>query len=624
MRTSHPPHGRRPRRRGGARHRARRRSPPRSSPRRASTPSSRPRSPATRPEARRCSSGVWLTMTDETGTHDVEGSPVYVRMTGPDGGSTVAARDAEPRPATTPPGSRCPRAASRRSRSGSDGSTSTALQPRRLHDRPGVDQREDGAGRPADRRAIAPVARASVPAPRAVAAGRARGGSHDHGHARRGAGRRRSPAARRGRARPGGRGRRDAGHRPPRPDRRRTRGCPAGRPGPDAFVQPGAPEEPEAAETALVRRAQAGDAAAYGELVTMHEAAAFRVAYLLLGSASDAEDAAQEGFVHAYLALARFRAGEPFRPWLLQVVGNEARNRRRALGPPGRACSTGRSRAVPRRRRHGRGAVPGARPARRGGPRRGPRGHRPAPRRGAAGRRLPLPDGALGGGDRGRAGDPARDGEVAAPPGARPAARGPVRHGPARRGHRDERGQGGRRGAAAATGRGDRRVAGDAGPASRGAGAHRGGGCRRRPASVARPVPIAPPGPAATARRGGARPARAARHRRRRRRPRVPPPGVRHRVRRAAAVRSRRPGVHRAAGSGSAVVPPTAGAQRNLGSPVPVSDAVVLDRPRVLAAGLDADARRRLRHRRAATGGSSPSPGAPGPGRRGSRRATSR
>jgi RNA polymerase sigma factor (sigma-70 family) len=97
-------------------------------------------------------------------------------------------------------------------------------------------------------------------------------------------------------------------------------------------VQPGAPEEPEAVETALVRRAQAGDTAAYGELVTLHEGAAFRVAYLLLGSASDAEDAAQEGFVRAYLALARFRAGEPFRPWLLQVVGNEARNRRRALG----------------------------------------------------------------------------------------------------------------------------------------------------------------------------------------------------------------------------------------------------------------------------------------------------
>jgi RNA polymerase sigma-70 factor (ECF subfamily) len=97
-------------------------------------------------------------------------------------------------------------------------------------------------------------------------------------------------------------------------------------------VRPGAPHESDAAEAALVRRAQAGDTAAYGDLVTIHQGAAFRVAYLLLGSAAEAEDAAQEGFVRAYLALARFRAGEPFRPWLLQVVGNEARNRRRALG----------------------------------------------------------------------------------------------------------------------------------------------------------------------------------------------------------------------------------------------------------------------------------------------------
>jgi RNA polymerase sigma factor (sigma-70 family) len=97
-------------------------------------------------------------------------------------------------------------------------------------------------------------------------------------------------------------------------------------------VTAGASDEGAASEAWLVRHAREGDAGAYGELVTMHQAAAFRVAYLLLGSAADAEDAAQEGFVRAYLALARFRDGEPFRPWLLQVVGNEARNRRRARG----------------------------------------------------------------------------------------------------------------------------------------------------------------------------------------------------------------------------------------------------------------------------------------------------
>ena len=34
--------------------------------------------------------GVWVTMTDETGTHDIEGSPVYIRITGPDGASASA------------------------------------------------------------------------------------------------------------------------------------------------------------------------------------------------------------------------------------------------------------------------------------------------------------------------------------------------------------------------------------------------------------------------------------------------------------------------------------------------------------------------------------------------------
>jgi len=64
----------------------------------------------------------------------------------------------------------------------------------------------------------------------------------------------------------------------------------------------------------------------------MHQAAAFRVAYVLTRSTAEAEDAAQEAFVKAYLALDRFRRGAPFRPWLLAIVGNEARNRLRTRG----------------------------------------------------------------------------------------------------------------------------------------------------------------------------------------------------------------------------------------------------------------------------------------------------
>jgi len=62
----------------------------------------------------------------------------------------------------------------------------------------------------------------------------------------------------------------------------------------------------------------------------MHQDMAFRIAYLLTGSAADAEDAAQVGFVKAWTALPRFRRGAPFRPWLLRIVANEAHNRRRS------------------------------------------------------------------------------------------------------------------------------------------------------------------------------------------------------------------------------------------------------------------------------------------------------
>ena len=83
-------------------------------------------------------------------------------------------------------------------------------------------------------------------------------------------------------------------------------------------------------ESELVERARLGDESAYEELVRAHQGIAFRTAYLVVGSAAEAEEAAQEGFVKAYRALGRFRPGSPFRPWLLQIVANEARNRRRS------------------------------------------------------------------------------------------------------------------------------------------------------------------------------------------------------------------------------------------------------------------------------------------------------
>jgi RNA polymerase sigma-70 factor (ECF subfamily) len=109
-------------------------------------------------------------------------------------------------------------------------------------------------------------------------------------------------------------------------------GRPAGNVTPPQGVEVGVVGRPPDTEAALVARAQGGDTVAYGSLVRAHQDIAFRVACLAGGSSADAEEAAQEGFVKAWRALPRFRTGAPFRPWLLAIVANEARNRRRAAG----------------------------------------------------------------------------------------------------------------------------------------------------------------------------------------------------------------------------------------------------------------------------------------------------
>jgi RNA polymerase sigma factor (sigma-70 family) len=81
----------------------------------------------------------------------------------------------------------------------------------------------------------------------------------------------------------------------------------------------------------LIERAREGEVMAYEELVRRYQDVAVRTAHVISPD-GDAEDAAQEAFVKAHAALGRFRAGSPFRPWLLRIVANEARNRRRSAG----------------------------------------------------------------------------------------------------------------------------------------------------------------------------------------------------------------------------------------------------------------------------------------------------
>jgi RNA polymerase sigma factor (sigma-70 family) len=121
---------------------------------------------------------------------------------------------------------------------------------------------------------------------------------------------------------------RSAVARPPTPAVCRPASSPEGR---DARVT-----DIDDRDASLVERARQGDQAAFGELVSTYEQVAFRAAYLVTRDRDDAADAAQQAFIKAYRALGRFRRGSPFRPWLVQIATNEARNLRRAAGARGR------------------------------------------------------------------------------------------------------------------------------------------------------------------------------------------------------------------------------------------------------------------------------------------------
>lgn len=78
----------------------------------------------------------------------------------------------------------------------------------------------------------------------------------------------------------------------------------------------------------LIERARCGDIVAFEAIVRRYQDLAFRVAYAIVGSAEEAEDVAQEGFLRAYRALHQFRSGAPLRPWLVTIVANAARSQR--------------------------------------------------------------------------------------------------------------------------------------------------------------------------------------------------------------------------------------------------------------------------------------------------------
>ena len=74
------------------------------------------------------------------------------------------------------------------------------------------------------------------------------------------------------------------------------------------------------ADDELVRRAKAGDLAAFEELTTRHERQIYSLAYRILQNPHDAEDVTQQAFLSAVENLAKFREESSFATWLYRIA----------------------------------------------------------------------------------------------------------------------------------------------------------------------------------------------------------------------------------------------------------------------------------------------------------------
>ena len=89
--------------------------------------------------------------------------------------------------------------------------------------------------------------------------------------------------------------------------------------------------EDKSLEAAILRRAQAGDPDAFGEVVNRHWKRAFWTAYDVLYDHDRAQDVAQEAFVKVHRALHTYDLGRDFSSWLYRIVLNLAIDHKRRL-----------------------------------------------------------------------------------------------------------------------------------------------------------------------------------------------------------------------------------------------------------------------------------------------------
>jgi RNA polymerase sigma-70 factor (ECF subfamily) len=76
----------------------------------------------------------------------------------------------------------------------------------------------------------------------------------------------------------------------------------------------------------LLARARGDDRAAFAQLVKRHQSAALRVAAVICGSTTEAEDVVQDSMVDLHRHLDAYRGTGSVRSWMLRTVANHAKN----------------------------------------------------------------------------------------------------------------------------------------------------------------------------------------------------------------------------------------------------------------------------------------------------------
>ncbi len=100
------------------------------------------------------------------------------------------------------------------------------------------------------------------------------------------------------------------------------------------------------AQTELIRKAQAGNRAAFSQLVKNHYGFIFSTAYRSLGNRSDAEDVAQVVCMRLATAIQSFDWRSLFLSWLYRITLNAARDLKRSQARQSRLSSEIRHRGM--------------------------------------------------------------------------------------------------------------------------------------------------------------------------------------------------------------------------------------------------------------------------------------